>query len=76
MRFTVLGVGSGCKDMQGYLKGTKKYVVTAALGAATDTYDREGVITHQKTGYNASRAEIEAIIPEFVGEEIWQRPPM
>lgn len=72
----VLGVGSGCKEMQAYLQGTKKYVVKAELGAATDTYDSEGQITHQKTGVEVSRAAIESLIPEFVGEEVWQRPPI
>jgi tRNA pseudouridine55 synthase len=71
-----LGVGNGCKQMHEYLKGTKKYIVTAELGKATDTYDREGVVTHQQLDVKADRAALEALIPQFVGAEVWQKPPM
>jgi tRNA pseudouridine55 synthase len=71
-----LGVGSGCKEMHEYLKGTQDYIVTAELGTATDTYDREGVVTHQKLGVKLDREVIEAVIPEFVGEQVLQTPPV
>jgi tRNA pseudouridine55 synthase len=61
--------------MHEYLKGSKKYVVTIELGTATDTYDREGTITHRKD-VKVSRRDIEALIPEFVGDPVWQSPPM
>lgn len=69
-------MGNGCKQMHEYLKGTKKYIVTAELGKATDTYDREGAVTHQQANVNVDRASLEALIPDFVGEEVWQKPPM
>ena len=41
----VIGVGTGCRLMQSYLKGGKEYFAIGKLGEATDTLDSEGNVT-------------------------------
>ena len=41
----VIGVGTGCRMMQDYLKGGKEYVAVGKLGEATNTLDGEGNVT-------------------------------
>lgn len=38
----VLGIGKGCRDLEAYLKGTKRYRTLARLGSETTTLDSEG----------------------------------
>ena len=38
----VLGVGSGCRALTGYLSGYKAYDAIGRLGSATDTEDANG----------------------------------
>lgn len=47
----------------------------ATFGAATDTYDEEGEITHTAPTTSLSREAIEAILPKYRGE-ILQKPPL
>lgn len=71
----VLGVGQGCKQLQGFLHGNKTYLAAGRLGAATDSYDVEGKVTELKdAGEVAAEALLEQI-PGFVGD-IMQRPPV
>ncbi|KAL1936021.1 hypothetical protein VTP01DRAFT_155 [Rhizomucor pusillus] len=53
----------------------KEYHVRATFGAATDTYDEEGEITHTAPTASLSREAIEAILPKYRGE-ILQKPPL
>lgn len=53
----------------------KAYRATIILGATTDTYDREGVITPTPDAAMPSREEVVAALEQFRGE-IDQLPPM
>jgi tRNA pseudouridine55 synthase len=53
----------------------KAYRATLVLGATTDTYDREGVMTPAADAVMPSREEIEEALKRFRGE-IEQLPPM
>ncbi len=52
----------------------KEYVAKFRLGMTTDTLDKWGQVTFEKES-NATKAEIENILPQFTGE-ISQIPPM
>ncbi len=52
----------------------KEYEADFKLGFATDTQDITGAVLSQ-TVHRVTRAEIEAVLPQFRGE-IWQLPPM
>src|SRR5437867_5058026 len=53
----------------------KAYRATIMLGAASDTYDREGVVTPVEDAVMPSRQEVEKALEAFRGE-IEQLPPM
>ncbi len=57
-----------------FLNSDKEYRATIFLGAATDTFDREGIITH-RSSYVPSLSEIEIALCSFQGEFL-QTPPM
>jgi tRNA pseudouridine55 synthase len=57
-----------------FLNSDKEYRATIFLGAATDTYDREGVVT-LRSSYVPSELEIAHSLDSFQGE-ILQIPPM
>ena len=44
----VVGVGSGTKELQNYLSGSKRYTAGGKLGFETDTLDMEGNVTDTK----------------------------
>ena len=71
----VIGVGHGCKEMQGYLKGSKRYRAVALLGDETDTLDSEGAVVDSKPWDHVTRDRLEAALPHFTGD-IRQVPPM
>ncbi|KAJ2773658.1 pseudouridine synthase pus4 [Coemansia nantahalensis] len=71
----VVGVGSGCKLLGGYLAGEKSYLATARLGAATDSYDAEGTITAVGGAADLTGGALQAAIPRFVGQ-VMQSPPV
>ena len=54
--------------------GSKTYVTTIALGAATDTDDAEGTVTSSMVVPSLSAAAVDAVLAKFRGE-ILQRPP-
>jgi tRNA pseudouridine55 synthase len=69
----VLCLGSATR-LSEYLSTTsKRYQAVIRFGSATETYDTEGDVLHE-TGSAPSRKEIEAVLPEFMGE-ISQVPP-
>jgi tRNA pseudouridine55 synthase len=71
----VIGVGSGTKDLQKYLKGSKRYTAGAELGFETETLDMEGNRTKEMAFDHVTVDTIEGIIPSFTGK-IMQKPPI
>ncbi|MBP6299140.1 MAG: tRNA pseudouridine(55) synthase TruB [Arenimonas sp.] len=68
-------IGEATK-VAGYLLGNDKaYEVTAQLGATTDTDDAEGQVLQQRTVGVYSKAHIEQLLQEFIGD-IQQVPPI
>ena len=71
----VVGVGHGCREMQGYLKGAKRYRAVAELGKETDTLDAEGAVVEEASFDHVTLDALEAALPAFTGD-IRQTPPM
>ena len=71
----VIGVGTGCRMMQSYLKGGKEYFAVGKLGEATDTLDSEGNVTLTQPYDDSTLNRMEALLPKFTGD-IFQIPPM
>lgn len=71
----VLGIGTGCRELESYLAGPKGYRATGMLGAETDTLDTEGNVTAEAGWDHVTREGIEAALCEFQGD-IMQSPPM
>jgi tRNA pseudouridine55 synthase len=71
----VIGVGSGTKDLQKYLKGSKRYTAGVELGFETETLDMEGNRTKELPFEHVTAESVEKIIPEFTGK-IMQKPPI
>lgn len=76
----IMGVGrEATRQLDRFLKLDKEYIATLKLGAVSDTYDRDGVITknteNKKTLKTLSQEEIENVLEDFRGE-IDQVPPM
>ena len=69
----ILLTGKGTKRSNEFLKLDKTYEATVRLGATSTTGDPEGEIT-EKACEPVDRAQVEAIIPQFIGE-IEQRVP-
>jgi tRNA pseudouridine55 synthase len=62
-----------------YLSGNKRYQGTAILGIETDSQDSTGTVIREldPSLTNAiTYDQINAILPEFIGENILQTPPM
>ena len=58
-----------------YLGDARKvYLATVVLGVETDTYDAEGRVVAQGDASGVSRADVEAVLPRFLGR-IQQAPP-
>jgi tRNA pseudouridine55 synthase len=68
-----LAFGEATKTVPFVMDGEKAYRFTVTWGAETNTDDAEGEITNTAAGRPA-RAEIEAILPRFLGT-ILQTPP-
>lgn len=71
----VIGVGSGTKDLQKYLTGSKRYKAGVELGFETETLDMEGNRTKEMSFDHVSADDIERVIPKFTGK-IMQKPPI
>jgi tRNA pseudouridine55 synthase len=72
----VIGVGSGTKQLQNYLQGSKKYRATAELGYETTTLDSEGPVTRREPADHVTELDqVRAVVPQFVGK-IQQVPPL
>lgn len=70
----IIVVGSYCKRAQEFSKLDKTYEVTMKLGESSTTGDEEGEKT-QVSDSQPTQAEIEAILPEFIGDTM-QTPPI
>lgn len=71
----VIGVGKGCRALEGYLKGAKSYAAVAQLGSETDSQDAEGsVIKHAPYEHVTEDALREAAVA--LTGDILQRPPI
>lgn len=53
----------------------KEYVATLQLGATTPSYDMEHPVNHTFPTEHITRAPVDEVIPQFLGEQ-WQTPPM
>lgn len=71
----ILGVGSGTKHLQSFLKCTKSYETTVLFGAATDTYDVMGKILAKAPYRHITKELVEDALTAFRGK-IMQRPPI
>ncbi|KAJ2551104.1 pseudouridine synthase pus4 [Coemansia sp. RSA 1933] len=71
----VLGVDSGCKRLDKYLKGDKSYLATGRLGIATDSMDAEGIVTNIRDASAVTSDMVLNVLPRFIGN-IEQVPPM
>jgi tRNA pseudouridine55 synthase len=66
--------GAATKFSQASLDADKRYVATLGLGRTTTTGDLEGS-TVEERAVHASRADVDAVLPRFIGA-LLQRPPM
>lgn len=70
----VVGVGAATRLLE-FLEGLPKcYRFAVKLGVTTDTYDLEGEILEEHDAGHITREQVEALLPEFIGE-ISQLPP-
>jgi tRNA pseudouridine55 synthase len=52
----------------------KAYQATIVFGTVTDSYDSEGTVTRTASTHDLTLSKIEALLPEFLGEQM-QVPP-
>lgn len=71
----VLCLGQATRLVEYYQGHDKQYYAEITLGAATDTYDRMGVVSAESAVPSLTVAEIEAALGAFRGE-IMQLPPV
>lgn len=71
----VIGVGSGTKALEGYLKGSKGYTASVELGYETNTLDREGNVTQTADVDHVTEERVLEALPKFTGD-IMQVPPI
>eukprot|EP00562_Extubocellulus_spinifer_P026874 CAMPEP_0178657008 /NCGR_PEP_ID=MMETSP0698-20121128/25136_1 /TAXON_ID=265572 /ORGANISM="Extubocellulus spinifer, Strain CCMP396" /LENGTH=362 /DNA_ID=CAMNT_0020299117 /DNA_START=34 /DNA_END=1119 /DNA_ORIENTATION=- len=72
----VIGVGSGTKELQTFLSGSKRYRAGVKLGFETETLDMEGNVTDTKPFDHVSLESIQHCIPNSFTGEIMQVPPI
>ncbi|MEO0562303.1 MAG: tRNA pseudouridine(55) synthase TruB [Chloroflexota bacterium] len=71
----VVCVGTATRLSEYAMTTVKAYRADVQLGISTTTYDAEGEITSQQDTTHITHAEIEQILPQFIGE-IQQVPPV
>jgi len=72
----VIGIGSGTKDLQQYLQGSKKYRAGVELGFETDTLDMAGARVKGMEWKHVQEKDIQsALLNQFTGN-IMQKPPI
>ncbi len=67
-------VGRATRAVEFAVEGRKEYIARLTLGMTTDTQDATGTILTE-TACRVSRAELETVLPDFLGE-LQQVPPM
>lgn len=70
----VVGVGTGCRALQGYLTGSKAYRARMAFGAETDSQDSTGAVVRQAASEHVSLSALREACAPLRGT-ILQRPP-
>ncbi|MEK7659885.1 MAG: tRNA pseudouridine(55) synthase TruB [Patescibacteria group bacterium] len=70
----VIGIGSATKQLHNEMLKEKEYEAEITLGATTTTDDAEGERTDHDVPTPPTRTDIEAILPEYIGN-IQQLPP-
>lgn len=68
-------LGEGTKIAQFLLDADKEYLATVRLGAATDSYDATGTVTHGQPARHVTATAIEDALAAFRGA-ITQTPPV
>jgi tRNA pseudouridine55 synthase len=71
----ILCLGGATRLSDYVMHGTKQYHAHITLGTVTDTYDAEGDIIETHDASHITRADIDAVLPQFIGD-IQQIPPM
>lgn len=71
----VLCLGKATRLSDYVMHATKRYHATIMLGVTTTTYDVEGEVVTTSSVSHLTRADVEAVLPRFVGE-IAQVPPV
>ena len=71
----VIGVGSGTKELQSYLQGSKRYRAGLELGFETATLDLEGNVTKTAPFDHVTLESMQSVVPNFVGT-LEQIPPV
>ena len=67
-------VGQATRVAEYLSESGKAYQATIVFGTVTDTYDSEGTIMRTASTQDLTRAQIEALLPKFLGEQM-QVPP-
>lgn len=70
----VICVNKGTKISEELMMGDKEYVCEIVLGQSTDTQDSYGKTTATNESFNISKAQLEATLEKFIGEQL-QTPP-
>ena len=63
----VIGVGKGTKQLTALVGVDKEYEAVIRLGATSDTFDKEGVITPRNSEIQPTEKDIEAALDKFRG---------
>ena len=71
----VLCLGAATRLSEFIMRGRKTYQAQMTLGLSTTTYDAAGDITERRCADHIRRADIERVLPSFIGA-IEQAPPM
>lgn len=71
----ILCLGAATRLSEYIMAGAKSYQAQITFGATTSTYDAAGDILSRRDASHISRAQIDAALPQFIGE-INQIPPM
>lgn len=64
----IIGVGSGTKKLNDYLKLPKTYEAEVLFGLKTDSGDLEGKIIEEKSVNEINKAELEITISKMIGK--------
>ncbi|MDB5338553.1 MAG: truB [Planctomycetaceae bacterium] len=70
----VVAVGAATRLISGAQEREKEYHAVFQLGCRSDTDDSTGEITTVEVSQHPARTDIEALLPQFIGN-IWQVPP-